>query len=839
MTLIGKTIGNIRVTELVGEGGMGEVYVGFDERLKRKVALKAIRGERRFDARIKARLIREAEILSKLEHPNICRIYDLLATEDADVLVLELIKGKTLSKDLIDDLGHAEKLRIAIQLGVALADAHAHAVVHRDLKPENVMIDERGDVKVLDFGLAHSCMDEQTAAMIKSEVDAGASRSETALVDWTPGSGFETEHGVILGTPMYMSLEQARCRPVTAASDMYSYGLLLQWLFTGIPPYPAGLSMPEIFVRASDGNTLPATGVQDELKKLIERLKSADPTRRPTAVDTVEHLKAIVEAPRRKARKLAAAGIIGVLTIGIAVTGFSLYRAKQSEQLERLALRRQEKMSSFLVEMWVSPSPMEQGRDVKVVDVLAYGKDNVEREFHDDPLTRNTLLNHLATTYRRLGEYAKAEEIVTECLDDCRRTLGPDHPRTISAMIELGILYSYDERFPEAEILFREALVSGKGRLEDDNELMVHAKVMFAEIMVRKAEFSEAKILLEEALTVIRRSEALQYKLGPKALLDLGNILDREGDYPAASKIFLELTESYEQRGDTENPNYIAAMGSLARVLMVQGKHGEGLRCMRKALDLSTRVNGERSRTTIALLINLGQALTDRGDYDEALVYTEHGFRIFKEVFGEKAPDTAFIAVNYAYLLVNLGRFDEADMLLSEAIELNIDQLGPDHPNTINAEYVQALLLAESGRRPEAETTIRAVIARSTDALGADRDITLECRDLLGRILLIEGDGVGSERIHREVLETRLATQATPNSSTSSTLLYLAKSLQLQGKYAASCPYAEQALRIRFEIYGGDHPSTREAITLLVEVFEAAGRSDETGPLLRSLGLRE
>ena len=838
MTLIGKTIGNIRVTDLVGEGGMGEVYVGVDQRLKRKVALKAIRGERRFDERIKARLIREAEILSKLEHPNICRIYDLLTTEDADVLVLELIKGKTLNNVQIDDLGRSEKFKIAIQLGVALADAHAHSVVHRDLKPENIMIDDRGDVKVLDFGLAHSCMDEQTVALLRSNAEASMSRAETALVDWQPGAGFETEHGVILGTPMYMSLEQALCKPVTAASDMYSYGLLLQWLFTGASPYPPGLTMPEIFVRATEGNTLPVVGVPEKLKKLIERLKSGDPTRRPTAVDTVAHLKAIEEAPRRRAIRLAGAGAIGILTIGIVVAVFSMYQAKQSERLERIALQRQEKMSSFLVDMWVSPSPMEQGRDVKVIDVLAYGEDKVEREFQDDPLTRNTLLNHLATTYRRLGEYAKAEEIITKCLDDCRRTLGNDHPRTLSAMIELGTLYSYDERFPEAEVLFSEALDSGEGKLAADSDLMIHAKVMYAEIMIRRADYAGAKVLLEEALTVIRGDEALNYKLGPKSLLALGNILDREGDSPAAGAVFQELVASYEQMGDTENPNYIAAMGSLARILMVQGKHAEGLRIMRKGLELSTRINGEKSRNTIAMLINLGQALTDLGEYEEALVYTERGFRIFKEVFGERAPDTAFIAVNYAYLLINLDRFSEAEVLLSEAIELNMELLGPDHPNTINAEYVKSLLLAESGRNAEAEILIRDVIARSTEALGADSFVTLESRDLLAQIRYKEGDGEGSERILREVLETRLETQGTHHASTSNTLFYLAKCLQQQGRFTEACLHAEQALKIRFEVYGGDHPDTREAVVLMVEVFEADGRGDRVDSLLGSLGLR-
>lgn len=148
---------------------MGEVYVGYDEKLKRKVALKAIRGEKRIHEQAKARLIREAQLLSKLEHPHICRIYSLVETEDADVLVLELIKGKTLQKIPTNRLSRSEKLKIAVQIAEVLADAHACGIVHRDLKPENIMIDDHGEVKVLDFGLAFSILDQQsTVTCIRS-----------------------------------------------------------------------------------------------------------------------------------------------------------------------------------------------------------------------------------------------------------------------------------------------------------------------------------------------------------------------------------------------------------------------------------------------------------------------------------------------------------------------------------------------------------------------------------------------------------------------------------------------------------------------------------------------
>jgi serine/threonine protein kinase len=392
MTLLGKKIDHFRVIDFIGKGGMGEVYVGYDEKLKRKVALKALRGERRFHEQAKAQLIREAQLLSKLEHPHICRIYNLIETEDADVLVLELIKGTALNKMQIHNLSPSEKLKIAVQIGEVLSDAHAHGVVHRDLKPENIMIDDRGEAKILDFGMAFSIVDQATTVQW-SDKDSDDLQTETLEPTELEGGGFRTEQGIITGTPMYMSPEQAGGESITAASDMYSFGLLLQWLFTEKHPYPNNLSKQKIFIKAIRGDTLPPDGVKEDLRKLIERLKLIDPTSRPRALDTVERLKWILEIPKRRTKKLVTGGVISALTLGIIISFFSLLSAKRSERLERIARSRQEKMSDFLVEMWVSPSPMQHGRDVRVIDVLSYWEEKLETEFRDDPHTKAMLLN--------------------------------------------------------------------------------------------------------------------------------------------------------------------------------------------------------------------------------------------------------------------------------------------------------------------------------------------------------------------------------------------------------------------------------------------------------------
>src|SRR5687767_5494424 len=155
MELMGRRFGHIRVTEVVGQGGMGDVYAGYDEKLERKVALKVLNADQRLDDEARERLLREARALSKLEHPNICRIHDYIETGDVDLLVLEYIDGRTLHDALYGDkMPRSEKLRIAAAIAEVMVKAHRAGIVHRDLKPENVMLTKSGEVKVLDFGLA-------------------------------------------------------------------------------------------------------------------------------------------------------------------------------------------------------------------------------------------------------------------------------------------------------------------------------------------------------------------------------------------------------------------------------------------------------------------------------------------------------------------------------------------------------------------------------------------------------------------------------------------------------------------------------------------------------------
>ncbi|MEM8994259.1 MAG: serine/threonine-protein kinase, partial [Acidobacteriota bacterium] len=263
--LVGEVLGGqVRIEAVLGRGGMGAVYRGFDTWLERPVAVKTIRGDVLRDESSHERFRREARLLSRLDHAHICRVYGLLRHAGRDFLVLELIDGTPLSSAA--ELDPAGKLRIARDIAEALIAAHAERIVHRDLKPGNIMVTPEGRAKVLDFGISRVI--------------------DTSLESAAPGGAVEEPAGEeVVGTLAYMSPEQARGEELTPGSDLYAFGLLLQELFSGEPAHARDLGVYELLRRARAGERDPAEGVAPEIKTLVDRLTALEPSDRPGAVE--------------------------------------------------------------------------------------------------------------------------------------------------------------------------------------------------------------------------------------------------------------------------------------------------------------------------------------------------------------------------------------------------------------------------------------------------------------------------------------------------------------------------------------------------------------------------
>ena len=265
--LSGRTLRHYHLAEKLGEGGMGVVYKAHDRRLDRWVAIKVLSAKAVSDAECKRRFIREARAASSLNHPHIIQVHDIHEDDGVDFIVMEHVSGKTLSDCL--DTGRLTKeqvLKYAVQIADALSAAHEAGIIHRDLKPSNIMITGRGEVKVLDFGLAKQIQPS-------SGSDSGSSSFGQV----------QTREGSILGTAAYMSPEQAEGKPVDARCDIFSFGSLLYEMATGRRAFAGDSFLSTLAAVVKEDPVPPSQLVADippGMEKAIMRCLRKDAARR-------------------------------------------------------------------------------------------------------------------------------------------------------------------------------------------------------------------------------------------------------------------------------------------------------------------------------------------------------------------------------------------------------------------------------------------------------------------------------------------------------------------------------------------------------------------------------
>jgi Tol biopolymer transport system component/tRNA A-37 threonylcarbamoyl transferase component Bud32 len=277
LPVIGTTLGPYRVLERLGEGGMGEVYLADDTRLHRRVALKVLSAGSSDDATASERLLREARAAARLDHINICTVYDTGEANGKPYIAMQYIEGENLASRIQrKPIGVEEAVAVAVQVAQALAEAHRHGVVHRDIKPQNVMLTPSGHVKVLDFGLA------QSVGLVSDQETTAAKL---------------TEAGAIAGTVRYMSPEQLQGKTVDERSDIFSFGTVMYQLLGRAHPFGDGSTAESIAaILAHDPPRLP-DAVPSELRRVIVKCLEKDRERRyQTARDLAVDLDALLRA---------------------------------------------------------------------------------------------------------------------------------------------------------------------------------------------------------------------------------------------------------------------------------------------------------------------------------------------------------------------------------------------------------------------------------------------------------------------------------------------------------------------------------------------------------------
>ena len=306
--MIGQTISHYRITEKLGEGGMGVVYKAEDTKLERPVALKFLAPHLLRDEEGRKRFEREAKAAAKLDHPNICMVFEIDEVDARTFIVMAFLEGRTLSKKIADGpLKLPEALSIAIQMADGLEAAHEKGIVHRDIKPDNVMLmkGSRGLVKLMDFGLA------QLAESSKL-----------------------TRDGTTLGTPIYMSPEQALGESTDKRADVWAIGVVLYEMVAGQPPFRGERDQAVIYAIANEPHeplTAVRTGVPKELERIVDKCLAKSTDERYQHVSDLlvdlQHLRKEIGAetpdrskpvpPSRSSRPVAVAGLALVVVVGL------------------------------------------------------------------------------------------------------------------------------------------------------------------------------------------------------------------------------------------------------------------------------------------------------------------------------------------------------------------------------------------------------------------------------------------------------------------------------------------------------------------------------------------
>lgn len=779
-----ESIGPYRLLEKIGEGGMGEVYLAEQTSpVRRKVAIKVIKLGMS-TKQVIARFESERQALALMDHPCIARVLDAGATaQGLPYFAMEYVPGIPITKHCDRyRLSLPERLELFLQVCEGIQHAHQKAIIHRDLKPSNILVtvqDGKAVPKIIDFGIAKAIAQRLTEHTVF------------------------TEQGQLIGTPEYMSPEQAdaTAENVDTRTDVYSLGVLLYELLTGSLPFGPvklrALGFDEIrrVIREEDP-ARPSTRVSslgddstDSAKNrkmdsgsLVRQLRGdldwitmkaleKDRSRRygspsDLAADirrylTDEPVLATQPSVSYRARKfvrrhrvaVAGASAVMVLLVTLAVT-MTIQASRIARERDRAnqEARTAGEVSDFLVDLFKVADPMvSKGDQLSAREVLDRGAQRIKERLTEQPLVRARFQLTMGRAYENLGAYAQAEPLYEAALRAQQAQLGSEHDDTLRTLSDLAGLYWRMGRLDQAEGALLKSYQT-KVRLRGEDDITTQ-----------------------------------------NAANNLANLYLTKGQYKEAERLYRKSYETRKRLLGPDHPDTLGAANNLSNICLHVGKNDEAMKLIRETLEGRRRVQGEDHPDTLGAAFNLAGILEMQKKDQEAEQIYKRVLERRKVILGMKHPDTLMSMQNLGDFYRTRNRARESLPLLTETLEGREEVLGKDHFDTLSSRLSLGSLCASIGRFSEAERLLTATIDGWSRQVPGSHPKLQESREGLARLFYYQKRYADAERVFLEELQHWREAGA-EGRSIADTLFNLACVTALQKKSRESVGYLREAV---------------------------------------------
>ncbi|MGQ0799067.1 MAG: protein kinase domain-containing protein [Pseudomarimonas sp.] len=785
-----EQIGPYVPLRLLGEGGMGTVYLAEQQRPRRLVALKLMRSGH-FSSELSERFRREAEFLGQLEHPGIARIFDAgehpTASARIPYLAMEYVDGTSL-REHCQQTSANDRTRLQLVAHVARAVHHAHVrgVVHRDLKPGNVLVGADGQPRVLDFGIALALGEESDPQRL-------------------------TQMGELVGTLSYMSPEQigGDTRRVDQRSDVYALGVILYELLSG--EYPHALQNTSLIEAARIVSEQPPRALAKrrpelagDVDTLVMKALETDRDRRyQSAGDFADDIERYLENRPILARpatatyltgkffrrhRIATAAAAVVLLSLLAAVGVSLHFAIAEAQARREAVARAESneaVSRFLIDMLTSADPERSlGNQLTLRQALDGAADSASATLSEQPAVQAQIKGTLATTYRSIGELDRAEKLYAEAF-----ALTPQGNDEVSMDMRLGLLTTWldagrnDEALAEAE-----AILKATTQRSALNEQRLHMQLARGRALLGLGRNDEGLQAFREVKAVSDANPQLDPEIGIAARHNLASALRTTSAFAESESMLRELRTIRAARHGEDHPQTLFTRNNLAAAIQLQGRDAEAEAEFRSVLKARQRVLGPEHLSTLATTQNLANLLIQQTRHAEAEPLIRGTAEVTERVFGAEHPRTQMAQNSLAYLLEDLGQLDEAEALHRRILALQNARL--EAGESIDSELLAtrnnlAMLLTRKGQFEEGLSQFDILLKAALAALPEDHAYVAIFRSNYG------------------------------------------DSLNKAGKPALARPLLEAAFPILEKSMGAQHKRTRDVAERLATTYSALGLTDQ------------